>query len=72
METTSWQQWMTPFVHIISASSGEVLSTKTYRGLHRIASGDRNEVMNGITWDEDSEDIGLLERWTYLAPSLIL
>ncbi|MEC7639415.1 MAG: glutaminyl-peptide cyclotransferase [Candidatus Thermoplasmatota archaeon] len=60
-------QWMTPFVHIISASSGEVLSSIDLSGLPSGTSGDRNEVMNGIAWDEDSEGYWITgKNWTYM------
>ena len=60
-------QWMTPFVHIISASDGEILSTVDLSGLPSGTSGDRNEVMNGIAWDEDSEGYWITgKNWTYM------
>ena len=60
-------QWMTPFVHIISASNGEIISTVDLSGLPSGTSGDRNEVMNGIAWDEDSEGYWITgKNWTYM------
>ena len=60
-------QWMTPFVHIISASNGEIISTVDLSELPSGTSGDRNEVMNGIAWDEDNEGYWITgKNWTYM------
>ena len=45
---------MTPFVHVISATSGEILSTVDLSSLPSGTSGDRNEVLNGIAWDDEN------------------
>tara|TARA_Y100001935_G_scaffold44274_4_gene36264 strand:- start:609 stop:1529 length:921 start_codon:yes stop_codon:yes gene_type:complete len=46
-------QWMTPFVHVISSSDGTLLSTMDFSDLPSGSSGDHNEVLNGLAWDKD-------------------
>ena len=60
-------QWMTPFVHVISATSGEILSTVDLSSLPSGTSGDRNEVLNGIAWDDENGGYWVTgKNWTHM------
>ena len=58
-------QWMSPFVHVISANDGELIATLDLSTLPSGTSGDRNEVLNGIAWDEERQGFWVTgKNWT--------
>lgn len=58
-------QWLSPFIHVISANGGELISTLDLSTLPSGTSGDRNEVLNGIAWDEERQGFWVTgKNWT--------
>ena len=58
-------QWMSPFIHVISANDGKLMSTLDLSNLPSGTSGDRNEVLNGIAWDEERQGFWVTgKNWT--------
>jgi uncharacterized protein YjiK len=56
---------MSPFVHVISANDGELIATLDLSTLPSGTSGDRNEVLNGIAWDEERQGFWVTgKNWT--------
>ena len=58
-------QWMSPFLHVISANDGALIATLDLSTLPSGTSGDRNEVLNGIAWDEERQGFWVTgKNWT--------
>ena len=58
-------QWLSPFIHVISANGGALISTLDLSTLPSGTSGDRNEVLNGIAWDEERQGFWVTgKNWT--------
>ena len=58
-------QWMSPFIHVISAIDGELIATLDLSNLPSGTSGDTNEVLNGIAWDEERQGFWVTgKNWT--------
>ena len=58
-------QWMSPFIHVISANGGDLIATLDLSTLPSGTSGDRNEVLNGIAWDEERQGFWVTgKNWT--------
>ena len=58
-------QWMSPFIHVISANDGELIATLDLSDLPSGTSGDRNEVLNGIAWDVERQGFWVTgKNWT--------
>jgi uncharacterized protein YjiK len=56
---------MSPFIHVISAIDGELIATLDLSNLPSGTSGDTNEVLNGIAWDEERQGFWVTgKNWT--------